>query len=98
MNTQRKHEILNELDTLRKQVDLLESYHTLGMANDDQYQETGLTIQRRVSELEEECGINKPIITSQGILYNDDAELFESEYQKQIIKNIEEIENERRNS
>lgn len=92
MNTQRKHEILNELDTLRKQVDFLESHHTLGMVNDEQYQETGLTIQRRVSELEEECEINKPIITSQGLLYEDDAELFESEYQKQIIKKIEEIE------
>lgn len=92
MNTQRKHEILNELETLRKQVDFLESHHTLGLVNDEQYNETGLTIQRRVSELEEECEINKPIITSQGILYNDDAELFESEYQKKIIKKIEEIE------
>lgn len=92
MNTQRKHEILNELETLRKQVDFLESHHTLGLVNDEQYNETGLTIQRRVSELEEECEINKPIITSQGLLYEDDAELFESEYQKQIIKKIEEIE------
>lgn len=92
MDLERKHEILNELDILRKHVNFLESYHTLGMATDDQYMETGLTIQRRVSELEEECGINKPIITSKGVLYEDDAELFQSEYQKQIIKKIEEIE------
>ena len=98
MNTQRKHEILNELDTLRKQVDFLESHHTLGMVNDEQYQETGLNIQRRVSELEAECGINEPIFTSKGILYEDEAEIFESEYQKQIIKKIEDIDDERRNS
>ena len=98
MNTQRKHEILNELDTLRKQVDFLESHHTLGLVNNEQYNETGLTIQRRVNELEEECQINEPIITSQGVLYEDDAELFESEYQKQIIKKIEEIDDERRDN
>ena len=92
MNTQRKHEILNELETLRKQVDFLESHRTLGMITDEQYLETGLTIMRRVGELEEECGINKPIFSSKVVLYEDDAELFQSEYQKQIIKKIEEIE------
>lgn len=91
MNTQRKHEILNELDTLRKQVDFLESHHTLGMVNDEQYQETGLNIQRRVSELEEECGINEPIFTSKGILYEDEAEVFEDEFNKQVHKEIDEI-------
>lgn len=98
MNTQRKHEILNELDTLRKQVDFLESHHTLGMVTDEQYLETGLNIQRRVVELEEECEINKPIFSSKGVLYEDEAEIFESEYQKQIIKKIEDIDDERRNS
>lgn len=91
MNTQRKHEILNELDTLRKQVDFLESHHTLGMVNDDQYQETGLNIQRRVSELENECGINEPIFTSKGILYEDEAELFEDEFNKQVHKEIDNL-------
>lgn len=95
MDTQRKHEILNELELLRKQADFLESYHTLGMANDDQYQETGLIIQRRVAELEEECEINKPIFTSKGILYEDDAELFESEYSKSVHKAIDEVANEK---
>ena len=84
MNTQRKHEILNELDTLRKQVDFLESHHTLGLVNDEQYNETGLTIQRRVNELEEECGINIPIFTSKGILYDDEAKLFNDEVHKAI--------------
>ena len=91
MNTQRKHEILNELDTLRKQVDFLESHHTLGMVNDDQYQETGLNIQRRVSELEAECGINDPIFTSKGILYEDEAEVFEDEFNKKVHKEIDDI-------
>ena len=84
MKTQRKHEVLNELDTLRKQVDFLESHHTLGLVNDEQYNETGLTIQRRVNELEEECGINTPIFTSKGILYEDEAELFNDEVHKAI--------------
>lgn len=92
MNTQRKHEILNELDTLRKQVDFLESHHTLGMISDEQYQETGLTIQRRVSELEEECEINQPIFSSKGVLYEDEAELFDTEFNQKVHKAIEEVE------
>lgn len=91
MNTQRKHEILNELDTLKKQVDFLESHHTLGMVNNEQYQETGLTIQRRVSELEEECEINKPIFSSKGVLYEDDAELFDTEFNQEVHKAISEV-------
>ena len=92
MNTQRKHEILNELDTLKKQVDFLESHHTLGMVNEEQYQETGLTIQRRVAELEEECGTNKPIFSSKGVLYEDEAELFDTEFNQKVHKAIEEVE------
>lgn len=92
MNTQRKHEILNELETLRKQVDFLESYHILKMASDEQYLETGLNIQRRVSELEEECGINKPIFSSKGVLYEDEAELFDTEFNQSVHKAIEEVE------
>lgn len=91
MNTQRKHEILNELDTLRRRVELLESHKTVEMISDEQYQETGLTIQRRVSELEEECGINEPIYTSKGILYEDEAEVFEDEFNKQVHKEIDDI-------
>lgn len=84
MNTQRKHEILNELETLRKQVDFLESHRTLGMITDEQYLETGMSIQRKVAELEEECEINRPIFTSKGILFDDDAKLFNEEVHKAI--------------
>ena len=58
MNTQRKHEILNELDTAKKQVELLDSYRTLGMANDEQYAESILRFISRVSELEKESGVD----------------------------------------
>ena len=92
MNTQRKHEILNEIDTLRKRVELLESHKTVGMITDDQYIETGLSLLNRVRELEEECGINTPIFTSQGVLYEDQAELFEDEYNKKAHEEIEDIE------
>ena len=44
MNTQRKHEILNELDTMRKRVELLESHKVVGMISDEQYTETGLML------------------------------------------------------
>jgi len=91
MITQRKHEILNELDTMRKRVELLESHKTVGMISEDQYNETGITLQNRLKELEEECGINTPIFTSKGVMYEDEAVLFEDEYNKQIHKTIEDI-------
>ena len=58
MNTQRKHEILNELDTMRKQVELLDSYKTLEMANDKQYAQSLIVFQNRLSELERESGVD----------------------------------------
>lgn len=91
MNTQRKHEILNELETLRKQVEFLESHRTLNMISEEQYLETGLNLQQRVSELEAECGINDPIYTSKGILYEDDAEIFEDQFNKSVHKEIDDI-------
>lgn len=91
MNTQRKHEILNELDTIRKRVELLESHRTVGMISEDQYQETGLTIQRRVGELEEECGIDTPLFTSKGVLYEDQAEIFDDEFNQKVHKELDEI-------
>ena len=92
MNTQRKHEILNELETLRKQIDFLESHMTLGLVSEEQYQETGMSIKRKVSELEDECGINKPILSSKGILYEDEAELFDTEFNQSVHKAISEVE------
>lgn len=91
MNTQRKHEILNELETLRKQIDFLESHMTLGLVNEEQYQETGLSIKRKVDELEEECEIDKPIFSSKGVLYEDEAKLFDTEFNQKVHKEIDEI-------
>ena len=91
MNTQRKHEILNELETLRKQVEFLESHRTLNMITEEQYLETGLNLQQRVAELENECGINEPIFTSQGVLYEDQAEIFDEEFNQKVHKEIDEI-------
>ena len=91
MNTQRKHEILNELETLRKQVEFLESHRTLNMISEEQYLETGLNLQQRVAELEAECGINDPIFTSQGVLYEDQAEIFDDEFNREVHKEIDDI-------
>ena len=91
MNTQRKHEILNELDTIRKRVELLESHYTVGMISEEQHNETGIQLQNRVRELEEECGINDPVITSKGVLYNDQAEIFDETFNDKVHKAIDEI-------
>ena len=84
MNTQRKHEILNELDTMRKRVELLESHKTVGMISDEQYTETGLMLQNRLTELESECGIDRPIFHAKGLMYEDEAILFDDEVHKAI--------------
>ena len=91
MNTQGKHEILNELDTIRKRVELLESHHTVGMINEDQYIESGIQLSTRVSELEYECGIDTPLFTSKGVLYEDQAEIFDDEFNQKIHKELDEI-------
>ena len=76
MNTQRKHEILNELETMDKRVRLLDSHKTQGLISEEQYQESGLVLLNRIKELEEECGINRPIFHAHGLMYDDEAELF----------------------
>ena len=91
MNTQRKHEILNELDTLRKRVELLESHHTVGMITKEQYLESGIQLQNRVAELETECGIDEPLYTSKGVLYEDQAEIFDEEFNKKVHERLDEI-------
>ena len=92
MNTQRKHEILNELDTMRKRVELLESHKVVGMITDEQYQESGLQMQNRLRELEEECGIDRPIFHAKGLMYDDEAKLFD-EVQKSISEVMDGIVN-----
>ena len=84
MNTQRKHEILNELDTMRKRVELLESHKTVGMISDEQYLETGIQLANRVKELEEECGIDEPRFDPKGLLYDDQAEIFNKKVHEAI--------------
>jgi hypothetical protein len=67
---------LDELDTIRKQVEFLESHMTLGMISEKQYLETGIQLANRVKELEEECGIDEPRFDPKGLLYDDQAEIF----------------------
>lgn len=92
MITEHYHNLLNRLDTIRRQVELLESHKTTGMITKEQYEDTGTRLEMQVKAIEDELGI-KPEIDAKAVIFDKtksteetdlDAEIFNLKVHKEI--------------
>ena len=89
---ERYYEILKELELIRRQVELLESHKTVQMIDKAKYEESGMTLVKRVEAIERELGLEEKV-DAKTVIYDKtkptvetdlDAEIFNHDVHKAI--------------
>lgn len=76
MLSERQKEALNDIENLRKRIDLLDSHKVVGYINDKQYAESLKSISDEVDRLEKEFGIQPGGVDAREFLYEDGIKKF----------------------
>lgn len=97
MLSEKQLEIIEYLDSLKKQIELLDSHKVIKLINDKQYQESLETITHKLDRIEVELGIREPETqtTAFDLLFGESIEKYNNmlESVDQLCKRNDELYN-----
>lgn len=102
MLSEHDNETVDKLNSLRTQIELLDSHRTVGLITNKQYAESLETIVNKVETIENEYGLEPYYMSANNILHGNQADNFNNSikdfednwFNKEVHKAIDEVANE----
>ncbi len=99
MLSEHDNDTINKCNSLRTQIELLESHKTVGLITNKQYAESLDQIVEKVEEIEKEYGLEPIYMSANNILHGNQADNFNNSikdfednwFNEQVHKAIEEV-------